>query len=1058
MITDNDIDKIIMRADIVDVIGQFVDLKRCGVRYKACCPFHQEDTPSFMVDPNRGIWHCFGSCQEGGNVIKFLIKHQNMSFPEACRWLASRYNIILENADKPRTPQQEQEARKRESMFAINDFAYRFFLGNLQHAKASAAVGTIKTRWGEDFPRLMGIGYALPDWSSLADAAINAGYNAELMVELGLIRERKDGHGYYDFFRDRIMIPIRDRRKRIIGFTARDCSDAEGTPKYLNSAESLLYHKSTSVFGIDIAVSQARKEEKYYLVEGGPDVLRLQALDINNSVASLGGAWTKQQFQELRRDASKVCFIPDSDAVKEGEEYGPGISFVIKNGQLAMEAGFSVSVRELPAGAGNTKNDPDSYIKNRSIFRELEEEDFVLWYARHAYKKDGTTDEQTRAVTAIASMLAQETDELKAQMYLDKIVKQYKHKTMWVAAINREKRRIQEEKGERAATIDREKLKKYGFFEEKHCYYSTTKDGEMQWSNFTMTPMFHIKDALNPKRMYRIKNEFGYEEIIELKQEDLISLAKFRQRVEGLGNFIWMASEKELIRLKSYLYEQTETAVEVVQMGWDRKGFYAFGNGVFTNEWHPADEYGIVRLDGIGNFYLPGASCIYRNDTSLFQYERSFRHDNYTSIPLRELCEKLFGVFGDNGRVGFCFLLAGLFKDIVAGCNNRNFPILNLFGPKGSGKSELGASLMAFFVAGNKAPNIQNSTVPALSDAVAQCSNALVHLDEFKNDIDIYKREFLKALWDGTGRNRMNMDKDKKREVTAVDSAVIVSGQEMATADIALFSRMVFLTFSKSEFTLEEKRRYDELVQIRTKGLTHLTIQILQHRPLMEAEYYSNQKTVKKEVLDLLGETRVEDRILMNWVVCLAAFRTLEGVLDVPMSYREAIRIVVDGLTSQNAKCKANNELANFWNVVSYLQQDGAIFIEGDYRIDYMNRFKSNIVTTEAIYAQAKPILRMRKNRIFMLYRKFGKMVGDSVLPESSLMYYLENSPEYMGLQPSVRFKNIQNGTQVRQAVDTTLKGVEYKKVSSPDRAMCFDYEAIRNNYGINLEVELDKE
>ena len=192
-------------------------------------------------------------------------------------------------------------------------------------------------------------------------------------------------------------------------------------------------------------------------------------------------------------------------------------------------------------------------------------------------------------------MVAMVGDEVKEQMYLEQLKKIYNHKNLWLTAINREKKKISESRADKTQTINRDLLAKYGFFESNNCYYSTNDGKEYQWSNFVMQPMFHIKDSLNPKRLYRIKNQNRQEEIVEMKQEDLVSLSKFKQKVEGLGNYIWLATEKEMTRLKMYLYEQTETAVEITQLGWQRKGFYAFGNGVFDTEWHPVDDYGIVR-------------------------------------------------------------------------------------------------------------------------------------------------------------------------------------------------------------------------------------------------------------------------------------------------------------------------------------------------------------------------------------------------------------------------------------------------------------------------------
>ena len=568
-----------------------------------------------------------------------------------------------------------------------------------------------------------------------------------------------------------------------------------------------------------------------------------------------------------------------------------------------------------------------------------------------------------------------------------------------------------------------------------------------------MEPMFHIKDPLWPKRLYRITNYRNYTEIIELKQEDLCSLAKFKQKVEGLGNFIWLAKEEHLTKLKMYLYEKTETAIEITQLGWQRKGFFAFGNGCFYNgNWHDTDDYGIVRLgDELGNFYLPANSRIYRDETKLFAFERRFVHLALGGISLRDYTTKLIDVFGDNAKVGVCFLLATLFRDVIAGYT-KAFPILNLFGPVGSGKSELGHSLMSFFIIDNTPPNIQNSTVPALGDIIAQCANALVHIDEYKNDIDYLKIEFLKGLWDGSGRSRMNMDRDKKREITSVDCGVILSGQEMPTADIALFTRVIFLTFNQSVFSTEAKARFEEMKEIRKRGLSHLTLQILQHRAKFESEFAGNYNTALSDLVENTRHEEVQDRILRNWCVPLAAFRTLSGVLDLPMTYREMLNICVDHVLMQNSECKTSNELASFWNVVAYLLQDGKIFKDSDFKIRYVQRFKCD--TTNVIeWTQPKPVLLLRKSRIFMLYKRNGKLVGDNTLPAETLAYYLEKSKAYIGLKRSVRFKNIIDGRQ-----ETTIEKDEFgndkvKATDSVDRAYCFDYAMLRDTYGINLEV-----
>ena len=1052
MIDERIIEQVLDRADPVDIIGRYVELKKKGSLYWACCPIHHEKTPSFCVNPARGTWHCFG-CGKGGNVIGFLMEHEAMTFPEAVRTLAKQYGIEVE--EKKLSPEEEQQRMKRESMFIINERCAEHFRENLLNEAYKNAKEYIIGRWGKEYVEEMGIGYAPDTWDDLLKFAQAAGLSLELMTEMGLLKRNEKGR-YYDGYRGRAVIPIRNRTRQIIGFTARDLTGAKDTAKYMNSPENDIYHKRTSIFGIDLAVRQAAKEGKFYLVEGAPDAMQLQRIRVNNAVAPLGGAWTKEQLEQLKKYAPKVCILPDADPpnLERGDKLGAGTRNALKNGELAMQCGLAVSVREIPLAEDHTKQDPDSYCTSHSKFDTLKEEDFITYFARYSFEEVETTEERGEAVNRVCALLALVQDEVKEGMYVKELcLAGYADKPVWTSALKRAKKLGEADRAKKArANLDVDMLGTYGFMEMHGGYYAQGEKSWTQWSNFTMTPMFHIKDSLLPKRLYRIVNEKKKEEIIEMKQEDLVSLQKFKIKVEGLGNYIWYATEKELTRLKSYLYEQTETALEVTQLGWQRQGFFAYGNGCYDGEWHEADQYGIVRLKG-GNYYLPGCSVIYRDDAKLFQFERRFVYTNYNNISLRDFADKLIRVFGDNAKVGLCFLLAALFRDVIAG-QTKSFPILNLFGPKGSGKSELGHSLMSFFIIKNTPPNIQNATIAALGDAVAQCANALVHIDEYKNSIDLDKREFLKGLWDGTGRSRMNMDRDKKREITAVDCGVILSGQEMPTIDIALFSRLVYLTFTKTEFTTDEKRAFDDLKAVRDLGLSHLTLQLLRHRAKMEADFSDNYRQCMDDLNSRLRGETVEDRIQRNWVIPLAAFRTLEASIDLPFAYNDLLQICVDGILRQNRETKSNNELANFWNVVSYLQQDGEIFLESDFRIDYLDTLKTNKTAVPFRFKTPRPILRLRTDRIFPLYKKYSKQVGDAALPTESLNFYLENSHEYLGVQNSVRFKVIQKGVEVKKEVDLGAGTKKYYTQSITKQALCFDYAALMEAYNINLNVE----
>lgn len=1040
MIKQETIERVLDAANIVEVIGESVTLHKRGVRYFACCPFHQERTASFAVFPESGRYKCFG-CGASGNAIGFLMEHDGMDFPDAVRTLAHKYNIEVE--EKQLTAEEQKEQLHRESLFVANNILADAYQKQL--AKHKPALEYAHRRWGKDYCDTIGIGFCPKD-AHIVDEVHIASHIAE---ELHL----KNRAGY-DFFCGRIIIPIRDTSNRVIAFTARDL---EGTSKakYMNSMESAIYHKSKSVFGIDTARHEASRRDVFYLVEGAPDAMQLHAIGIYNTVAPLGTAWTEEHFTLLHRYAAHVCFIPDIDPPKEKERFGTGIKTVMKSGEAAMRFGFSVSVKQIPTPQEKDENgnpvkiDPDEYFTDIKRFESVQEVDFVLWLAECLFYTGMTTEQQGKAIKQIAALVAMVEDETTVEMYISQLQKYAGPKSLWKKAVGKIRSETAEKEAIEKQERESELFKQYGFNVENNKYFSVSEKGYYEWSNFTLEPLFHIKDSVNPKRIYRLTNNEHQTELVEMKQEDLVSIAKFKQKVEGLGNFIWKAAERELTKLKAYLYSKTETAIMVTQLGWNRKKFYAFGNGVlYEGRFIPVDDYGIVRLKNNGNYYLPANSKIYRDDIKLFQFERRFVHLDASKVSMREFTDMIFRVFGDNGRVGFVFLVATLFRDIVTR-TTRSFPILNLFGPKGSGKSELGHTLMSFFIIENVPPNIQNSTLPALNDTVAAVANALVHIDEYKNNLDINKHEFLKGLWDGTGRTRMNMDLDKKKETTSVDSGVILSGQEMPTADIALFSRLIFLTFPSSTFTEEQKRNYMELRRTRKQGMTHLTIEILKLRNKVDSAYAEMYNRTMEEVNEALKDFVIEDRIMLNWVAPLAAFRCIETALNTSLSYGYLFHIFVEGIKTQNAECKSNNELAAFWNMVQYLAAEGEIMEDGDFRIEYIRHLKTNIA--DMTWQDTRPVLYIQKTRLFMLYKKHGKAVGDTLLPEGSLKYYLEKSREYLGEKSGVRYTVFHRGIPQMEK-----SGDKPKEVKTVQRSYCFDYTMLAQNFGINLEKASD--
>jgi len=344
VINDNVLDEIRDRADIVDLIGEYVDLKRSGSNYMGLCPFHSEKTPSFSVSPSKSIFKCFG-CGVGGDVITFVMKRENLSFPEAVEFLADKYNVRLEVYKD-----ENKEAReKRNRLYEINREAGLHFLKNYEASQKTQLY--LKNRMLSDKTiRSYGIGYSKDSWTDLYDHLTKMGYREDELLELNLISKSKNGN-YIDRFRDRVMFPIINRNNRIIGFGARAFGDAK--PKYLNSRETPIFHKGSNVFNINI-ISRESSRERIILVEGYMDVISLYNSGINYSVASLGTSLTIDQANIIKKMARDIYICYDSDSA--------GINATSRAIDIFLQASVKPKIIELEGGL-----DPDDFIKKYGV-------------------------------------------------------------------------------------------------------------------------------------------------------------------------------------------------------------------------------------------------------------------------------------------------------------------------------------------------------------------------------------------------------------------------------------------------------------------------------------------------------------------------------------------------------------------------------------------------------------------------------------------------------------------------------------------------------------------
>lgn len=1030
--------------DVVEIVSHFIEIKQKGRSYWGCCPFHGEKTPSFSVSPAKGIYKCFG-CGKGGDAISFIMEHEHVDFKEAVKIGAQKLKMEFSWPDQRNF--NDQDYQHKESIRIVLSKAAEYFQQCI--TKNLVALNYLKMRGFEvDAEDPFMIGYA-PQGNTLLDWARETGLNRQILIEAGLMDTNDQGQSY-DFFRDRIMFPICDKSGKVIGFSGRALSEKKGAPKYLNSRDGEVFSKGSELFALNIARHAIRNENRAYLVEGNFDVKRLHSIGVTNTVAPCGTAFTLEQARLLKQYTKNVTLIYDGDTA--------GRKAIDRNGELLVREQFNVMVMELPEG-----QDPDTLFISLEKFDEFKDKaqtDYIIHKVQSGQQRCQNPAYKSEFIKEVAALITRYDEPSLHEVYVEAVAQIIKPKKAWndqVKMLVADKAPV-ERKSYIPKNISADEFLERGFYVENNCYFfADSKGTPHQRSNFVLTPIFHI-EGINAKRLYEVKNIQNQTRVIEIPQRDLISRSAFMVHIESLGNFWWDGSESDLNRLKRWLYENRQSCKELVQLGWQKEGFFAWGNGIFNGEFTPVDSYGIVK-HGKHSYYIPAFSSIYEKEENLYVFERKFIHME-GNITLKEYARKFITVFGDNAKIALCFYFASIFRDIVVR-RFGVFPILNMFGPKGAGKTACAESLVQFFGRLAKAPNVHNTSKPALADHVASSVNAICHIDEYRNDIEMEKREFLKGLWDGTGRTRMNMDKDKKKETTSVDQAVIITGQQMATADIALFSRFIFLSFTQTEYTDHERNHFIALKEIEKRGLTHITHQILKLRSIFADNYAGHVKRTSDMMREFMRQETVEDRIFNNWLVPLSVYAALSDELELPWDTTELVRMGVRMMIRQNKETKKNDDLGNFWKIVQYMASSNMLFEQGDYKLVLTTRAVRRYFeagqwkSQEYTFDRPTQLFYMTTTRVFSLYKAQCLREGDKPLPDSTIEYYLKNSGAFVFETKKESFQKIDPKTGMQEIAE----GGDKKRTSTT--ALVFYYEKLNitlENDGDALDELVDRE
>lgn len=1080
LLSDSTIDQT-RQLSIAEVVQRYIpDAKNKGRgRLTACCPFHQENTPSFHVDDRKGYFRCFG-CGAAGDVIGFVMQQQHLDFPEAVKRLATDHGVPLEYQEQtPEAAERDRQAQlEREAIRVVLNYATAFYASNkLPERWADTRKLTADTL--ADFQ----IGYAEDRFDGFVKAALEQQHSVEVLERAGLIKKRESDGSYYDVFRGRVMLPIRDERGRVVAFTGRLPKEPEQPaepggyvpPKYLNSPDTV-WNKGKHLYGLDRALQAIHRHGFVYLMEGNIDVLQFHQAGMLNAVAPCGTALTEDQIKLLKRFTTHVVIVPDNDA--------PGIKACHKNAQLLIEQGLRVEVL-LPADGC----DPDDMLKRKLHTQP----DIDKWVAG---KKDyitgqllqdcelqamGGPHDKAEAAKRLGDVLEKIGEAPLRQSYYDDVCVRWpdfkKLKKLVKRGDDTERLLLQGlEQNSRAAYFD------FGFWEKEGAYYSYNNKQEVRVCNFTFEVLYFVPSLSEPKYVCRFRHMFDQQCNMAISTDDMVSVPTFKKVIARMGPFLFTGSEDHLNKLKEKLLYGVPEASQPRYMLYNKSGDYTtFANGLFyRGEFFRADRYGMVKLrrpvvtwdellelgaecqvevneeqhllmsaerlaqrvgrevldEALENgdvfhlayHYLPFASSLKLSDDDDDNYETERRYHlptKVTPLTFAEWGPLMRKAYGRNGMVMVAFYLAALYSDIIYRDNSYYFPLLDCFGQKGSGKTKAAESLTSMFGqhAGD-ALRLEGGTTPTgLLRRMAIARNGMVFIDEYKNSLPMPMIGTIKGLADRTGKVQGVATGGNQTKVTKPQSAAILGGQDLPTRDPALLSRCIVLEFYEELKRQNDRDAYDRLKAFEdSQANVYVTCEMLRYREEMKAYRFrlSEQlRSIRKHCEEQLG-FEVEDRTALNPGTLLTTSAILRDAgVNLPYTHEELFEVLMERLNQVVQIQHTSDDVEQYFSVLTSLV-GREVLEHTHFKIQ-----KENDGVTK---------LFLRVRLVHGFYSQAAQRQGIEMLSASTIRNYLSKHRYYLEDRPT---------------------GVRFQHVGTATSAMVFNYDQMRED-GIEFDIKDD--
>lgn len=1000
---------------------------------KGLSPFVNERTPSFVVSNVKGIWKDFASGQGGKSVIEFIQAYKGMDFPEAVKLACEVLNIPIEYEQESEAQKaKRQEKKSLGEIIAFVKERYKENLPKLSHAQKYMQERGFSQELLEDFE----IGYAL---AGMYEVLKERGQVSE-GVALGVLKAYQNG-GYYDFFKGRIIFPISDKHGHCVGFGGRVMpSEAkEGAPKYLNSPESEVFHKSELLYGFHLARNSMAQCGEVYLVEGYTDVMRMHQIGLRNCVATLGTALSAQHLAEIKKLCKKLIIFRDCD--------NAGAMAAYRDMGLALEAGLFVERVVFPS---ESKEDPDSIGQREGAVALIEGArcDAVLHYLQGAYeealvradtkgKKVILMPEDKKRLSDLAmELIGKIPDVVTRDAYMEPIKVRFGIKV----AIEKPKEEkivfdtprlfsmgdidpledYQFPKEVEDPSVYKNEILEYGVFQHANRIYCSTDKGNAFYdiSNFSIEIIQHMQDEQFPMKLIRICNVHGVEKIFDVLSEKINTLNSFKNVVTSYGNFSFSGSAAQHERLLRYLFDRMGTGRKIDVLGWQAEGFWVWNNKIVI----PGLREEAINSEGLfkhqnDSYYIPSANKNFEKNMYKYGAQKKFRSIP-TEVSLPQYLKQLYKVHRGHAITGILFGIGSLFQDIVVSCTGF-FPILFYFGPASTGKDNICEAIQSFVGQPQTAIQLEGSasTIKAQIREFAQFSNGISQLSEYKRgnpQVD----GVIKGLWDRRGYKRGSIESKVAVDEVPIISSTLLTGNDSPDAE-ALITRLIWEEMKAQEFSEEAKAAYNKLKDMCRRGVSGISDWLLHKRAVFQEHFLEVYREKKRLLSEREAIKGVPVRMIDNLAVLYAVYGIFEREGIFPFWQEDMERHFDALIENQRRKIESDSVYQRFWDcfmVCMRLTQGERLQVDTNLRAEG-GRIYFNFSTAYSIV----------QRQWFVQYR-------EQAPGKSEMRRQLREDSSYMGEEKSIRINT---------------------NINSPTSAMVIDIGKLRIREELLAEIEV---